>query len=319
MPSTAVGDGNAILFATVAGPDRGASHVKALSRSADASRRQEVVSSGCDPRVRGTWALDFLPRRPVAGRSIRRGTPASDRRSRAGCQPSRAHAHWRPCSQSLNPGHWRVSAQPRPPGSSGSHGKAMRRRSPSCRDCISGPAFSRWKTHRVVEPMAIYGTDTARLTFSRLTTESTTGNTYAVWTPDATYVPDTRWLAIDADRQRPLASNIEPPSPTIHTPSGLMAPLLSCEQRPTARPISIPWLRPNARPTPLVSTKAHEGGGQFSVAQWEVGGPASNESGQLQDPSPFPGQRKWLVAQAGESHHLESQRKGIIYTVTATG
>ena len=73
-------------------------------------------------------------------------------------------------------------------------------------------------------------------------------------------------------------------------------------------------LRGEPRPRPLVSTKAHEGGGQFSPdGKWVAY--ASDESGQFQVfLRPFPGpDRKWPVSQAGKYPMWNRNGKELFY------
>ena len=67
-------------------------------------------------------------------------------------------------------------------------------------------------------------------------------------------------------------------------------------------------------PRPIISTKAHEGGGQFSPdGRWVAY--TSDESGQFQVLlRPFPGpERKWAVSQTGKYVTWNPNGKGLFY------
>ena len=160
--------------------------------------------------------------------------------------------------------------------------------------------------------------DTHRPALTKLTTEATTGNAYPVWTRDGTRVvfrTNAGLYVVDADgsgRLKRIPETSGGDYPNSITPDGetLLVLRTTSDRGPDLYVLS---LRGDPNPRPLVSTNAHEGGGQFSPdGKWVAY--TSNEVGQFQVfVRPFPGpERKWLVAQSGKYPRVEPEWPGTL-------
>jgi serine/threonine protein kinase/Tol biopolymer transport system component len=316
----ALRDGNAILFATVTGPDRGASHIEAMSRGGDAPRRQEVVRSGSSPAYVASGHLifsrdDLLLAAPFDEERLQVTGAAVRVADEVGLTPigvplfatSRSGALAYMSATEATRLVW-VSRQGREEPLADVPRLYMTPRiAADGRRVVSSANGDLW-VH-----------DTARLTLSKLTNEATTSNTYGVWTPDAKRVvfrTSAGMHVIVADgsgRLQVIPDTTVSDYPNSISPDGETLLFLRTTANLAADLYVVP-LRGSARPTPLVSTKAHEGGGQFSPdGKWVVY--SSNESGQFQVfLRPFPGpDRKWLVAQAGKYVTWNRNGKELFY------
>ena len=160
--------------------------------------------------------------------------------------------------------------------------------------------------------------ETDRPALIRLTTEATTGDVYPVWTPDARRVvfrTNAGLYVVEADgsgRSQRIPDTSGADYPNSITPDGetLLVLRTTVDKGPDLYVLS---LRGDPNPRPLVSTKAHEGGGKFSPdGKWLAY--TSDEVGQFQvflRPFPEP-ERKWLVAQSGKVRRLEPKRPGTL-------
>jgi serine/threonine protein kinase/Tol biopolymer transport system component len=161
--------------------------------------------------------------------------------------------------------------------------------------------------------------DTARPTLARLTTEATTGNSYGVWTPDAKRVvfrTNTGLYLMEADgsgRSQRIPETTTADYPNSVSPDGETLIFLRTTVDKAAD-LYVLSLRGEPKPRPLVSTKAHEGGGQFSPdGKWVAY--ASDEFGEFQVfLRSFAGpDRKWLVSQAGKYPVWNRNGKELFY------
>jgi len=148
--------------------------------------------------------------------------------------------------------------------------------------------------------------DTTRQLFSKVTTESTTGNTYPAWTQDGSRIvfrTNSGLYSTAADgsgRSELLPGTTVADYPNSISPDNDTLIFLRTTGA-TAADLYVTSLRGSQPPRAWVATKAHEGGAQFSPdGRWVAY--ASNEAGQFQvflRPFPQP-DRKWLVAQTGK-------------------
>jgi serine/threonine protein kinase/Tol biopolymer transport system component len=162
--------------------------------------------------------------------------------------------------------------------------------------------------------------DTARATFARLTSEQTVGNAFPAWTPDGTRVlfrtlTGMYWTAADGSgHPQAIAGSQSGDLPCSVSPDGDTLAFMRQDAQ-TSRDIYVLSLRGPPRPRPVVSTPAFEGGPQFSPdGHWMAY--ASDESGQMQVyVRPFPGpDRRWPVSTQGGTQPLWNRNgKEIFY------
>ena len=179
--------------------------------------------------------------------------------------------------------------------------------------------------HRIVVEVAggdLWIQDTARATFTRLTSGETVGNTFAVWTPDAHRIvfrtlTGLRWIdpdggggsqAIPGTSVADIPSSISPDGHTLAfirqtSESGGDIYALSLEGDP--------------QPRPVVKTSGYDGGGQFSPdGRWMAY--VSNESGQFEvylRPYPGPDRKKQVSTQGGTHPKWNRNGKELFYRV----
>ena len=162
--------------------------------------------------------------------------------------------------------------------------------------------------------------DAERATFTRLTSEQTVGNAFPVWTPDGTRVlyrtlTGLYWIAADGSgRPEVIAGSLSGDLPCSVAPDGDTLAFMRQDAQ-TSRDIYVLSLHGQFQPRPVVHTPAYEGGAQFSAdGHWMVY--ASDESGQMQVyVRPFPGpDRRWQVSTGGGTQPLWSRTgKEIFY------
>jgi Tol biopolymer transport system component len=152
--------------------------------------------------------------------------------------------------------------------------------------------------------------DTTRTTFTRLTSDATSGNSFPVWTPDGSRVvfrTMTGMHVMDADgsgHTQPVsgASRSVIDLPTTISPDGGK---LAFIRQGVETSGDIYWLslRGDDTPHPIVKSAGYDGGAQFSPdGRWMAY--TSNESGRTQVfVRPFPGpDRSWPVSTHGGTH-----------------
>jgi Tol biopolymer transport system component len=162
--------------------------------------------------------------------------------------------------------------------------------------------------------------DIARATLTRLTSEQTVGNAFPVWTPDGTRVlfrtlTGMYWTAADGTgHPEAIAGSLSGDLPCSVSRDGDTLAFMR-QNAQTSRDIYVLSLRGQSRPRPVVSTFAFEGGPQFSPdGHWMAY--ASDESGQMQVyVRPFPGpDRRWPVSTKGGTQPLWNRNgKEIFY------
>ena len=147
--------------------------------------------------------------------------------------------------------------------------------------------------------------DLARATFTRLTSERTVGNVFPVWTPDGTRVlfrtsTGMYWTAGDGSGDpHAIAGAISGDIPCSVSPDGDTLVFMR-QTAQTSRDVYVLSLHGQRPPRPVVNTPAFEGGPQFSPdGRWIAY--TSDDSGQMQVyVRPFPGpDRRWTVSTQG--------------------
>ena len=164
--------------------------------------------------------------------------------------------------------------------------------------------------------------DVARATLTRLTSEQTVGNAFPVWTPNGARVlfrtlTGMYWIATDGSGQsEAIAGSLSGDLPCSVSRDGDTLAFMR-QNAQTSRDIYVLSLSGQSPPRPVVSTSAFEGGAQFSPdGHWMAY--ASNESGQMQVyVRPFPGpDRRWAVStQGGTQPSWNRTGKEIFYRI----
>ena len=164
--------------------------------------------------------------------------------------------------------------------------------------------------------------DNTRATLTRLTSEQTVGNAFPVWTPDGTRVlfrtlTGMYWTAADGSgHPEAIAGSLSGDLPCSVSRDGDTLAFMR-QNAQTSRDIYVLSLRGQQSPRPVVSTPAFEGGAQFSPdGRWMAY--ASDDSGQMQVyVRPFPGpDRRWSVSTQGGTQPLWNRNgKEIFYRI----
>jgi eukaryotic-like serine/threonine-protein kinase len=164
--------------------------------------------------------------------------------------------------------------------------------------------------------------DLARTTLTRLTSEQTVGNAFPVWTPDGSRVlfrtlTGMSWTAADGSgHPRAIAGSLSGDLPCSISRDGDTLAFMR-QNSQNSRDIYVLSLSGRTPPRPVVSTFAFEGGPQFSPdGHWMAY--ASDESGQMQVyVRPFPGpDKRWPVSTQGGTQPLWNRNgKEIFYRI----
>ncbi len=163
--------------------------------------------------------------------------------------------------------------------------------------------------------------DTTRPTFTRLTSNDTAGNSFAVWTPDRTRVvfrtqAGMQWIAADGSGRSgaiPATSSAND-YPNSVSPDGTTLAFIRISGATSGDVYVLP-LTGDPQPHAILSGPAYEGGPQFSPdGHWLAY--ASDESGQFQVyVRPFPGpDHMWPVStQGGTQPRWNKNGKELFY------
>jgi eukaryotic-like serine/threonine-protein kinase len=302
----AVAGGKGLLFATVTGAGRGAAQIETLSLATGIPRRQKVVDAGTSPAYVASGHLIFfregtLLAAPFDEDRLRVMGPGVKLIDQIGV--TTAGAPMLAVSRSGSMAYMSGTAESRlvwvsrdgleQPLTDTGRQYVFPRLAPDGKHIVVSAGGDLWVQ------------DTVRPTLARLTTEATTGNSYGVWTPDGRVVLRTNrgLYLMEADgsgRSQRIPETTTADYPNSVSPDGETLIFLRTTAD-KAGDLYMLSLNGEPRPRPLVSTKAHEGGGQFSPdGKWIAY--ASDEFGQFQVfLRQFPGpDRKWLVSQAGK-------------------
>jgi serine/threonine-protein kinase len=163
--------------------------------------------------------------------------------------------------------------------------------------------------HRVVVEVAggdLWMHDTARKTFTRLTSRDAVGNTFPVWTPDSHRVvfrtlTGLRWIDPDGDgASHPIQGSTTVAD--IPTSISLDGRTLAYINQSTGDVFALS-LDGDPAPHPVVQTNGYDGGGQFSPdGRWLAY--ASNESGEFNVYlRPYPGPDRKFPVSTGRGTH----------------
>jgi hypothetical protein len=160
--------------------------------------------------------------------------------------------------------------------------------------------------------------DLTRLTFARLTTDATAGNSFPAWTPSRRVVFQTYTglYSIETDGSRrfeAIPGTSANDYPTSVSSNGTLAFIRFAPQ--TSGDIYVLSLSGNPKPHAIVNTSAYEGGAQFSPdGRWLAY--ASDDTGEFQVyVRPFPGpDRRWPVStQGGRQPRWNPNGKELFY------
>jgi serine/threonine protein kinase/Tol biopolymer transport system component len=318
-----IAEGRALLFASITGSSRGASHIEALSLST--GQRRVIVESATYPLYLPSGHLLYfrdgallgapfdVDRLEVTGPVVRVldnlavGTTMDAPLAALSNAGSLAYA---PSDAGTTQLVWVSRQGVEQPITETSRRYQYPRLAPDGRRAAVATAGDLWIQ------------DIARATFTRLTSEQTVGNAFPVWTPDGTRVlfrTSTGMYSIAGDgsgHPQPIAGAVSGDLPCSVAPDGDTLAFLR-QNAQTSRDVYVLSLSGRSGPRPVVSTPAFEGGAQFSPnGHWMAY--ASDESGQMQVyVRPFPGpDRRWQVSTQGGTQPLWSRNgKEIFYRI----
>jgi Tol biopolymer transport system component len=179
--------------------------------------------------------------------------------------------------------------------------------------------------HRIVVEVAggdLWIQDTARATFTRVTSGETAGNTFAVWTPDARRIvfrtmTGLRWIDPDsgAGSQAILGTSVAD-IPSSISPDGHTLAFIR-QAGESGGDIYTLSLEGDPQPHAVVKTPGYDGGPQFSPdGHWMAY--VSNESGQFEvylRPYPGPDRKKQVSTQGGTHPKWNRNGKELFYRV----
>ncbi len=318
---SAIAQGRILLFASITGSSRGASHIEALSLPA--GQRRVIVESGTFPLYSPSGHLVFfrdgallgapfdVDRLEVTGPVVRVlenlavGTTMDAPLAALSNAGSLTYA---PSDAGTTRLVWVSRQGVEQPITETPRRYQYPRLAPDGRRTVVAAAGDLWIQ------------DIARATLTRLTSEQTVGNAFPVWTPDGTRVlfrtlTGMYWTAADGSgHPEAIAGSLSGDLPCSVSRDGDTLAFMR-QNAQTSRDIYVLSLRGQPRPRPVVSTFAYEGGAQFSPdGHWMAY--ASDESGQMQVyVRPFPGpDRRWPVSTQGGTQPLWSRNgKEIFY------
>jgi len=304
---TVIAGGKAILFAAVTGLNGGASQVEVLSLGTGAPRRHKVTDSGISPGYVASGHLIFFRAGTLLAAPFEEArlqltgaakkviddvviTPAGPPMLAVSRSGSVVYTSGTAATQLV----WVSRREGREqPLTESARQYLFPRIAPDGRHVVVSAGGDLWIQ------------SASGATFTKLTAESTTGNTYPVWSPNGRVVFRTNagLYVMNADgsgRLQAIPATTTTDFPNSVSPNGeTLIFLRTTADR--AADLFVLSLKGDPAPRPLVSTRAHEGGGQFSPdGKWVAY--ASDESGQFQVfVRPFPGpDRKWPVSARGK-------------------
>ena len=320
---SAIAQGRILLFASITGSSRGASHIEALSLPA--GQRRVIVESGTFPLYSPSGHLVFfrdgallgapfdVDRLEVTGPVVRVlenlavGTTMDAPLAALSNAGSLTYAQSDAGTTRLV---WVSRQGVEQPITETPRRYQYPRLAPDGRRAVVAAAGDLWIQ------------DIARATLTRLTSEQTVGNAFPVWTPDGTRVlfrtlTGMYWTAADGSgHPEAIAGSLSGDLPCSVSRDGDTLAFMR-QNAQTSRDIYVLSLRGQPRPRPVVSTFAYEGGAQFSPdGHWMAY--ASDESGQMQVyVRPFPGpDRRWPVSTQGGTQPLWNRNgKEIFYRI----
>jgi serine/threonine-protein kinase len=308
--------GKAILFASVTGSSRGATHIEAFSLAT--GQRHVVMESASFPLYASSGHLIFFrdgallaapfdaSRLQVAGPAVRvvdnvavdvTGVPlvtlsdagtlayiANDRATRRLVWVSRQGVE-QPITETARP--------------------------------YQNPRLAPDGRRIVVEVTGdLWIQDVTRATFTRLTLGDTVGNSFAVWTPDASRIffrALTGLQGIDADgsgHSQVIAGTSVTDVPTSVSPDGKTLAFIRQRTTNSNADIYVLSLLGEPKPRPVVTTPGYDGGAEFSPdGQWMAY--VSNESGRNEVyVRPYPGPDRKVQVSIEGGTHLKWNRSG---------
>jgi Tol biopolymer transport system component len=304
---TALANGKGLLFTTVTGPGRGAAHIEALSISGGAVTRHRLVESATSPAYvesgrfiffrdgslfasrfdQERWAVTGVPVKVIEKIGATASGAPMWAVSRSG---SVAYMRGTVANRLV----WVSRNGQERPLTTQDRQYVFPRLSAAREQLVVSAGGDLWLQ------------DTPRQVFSKVTTDSTTGNTYPAWTRDGSRIvfrTNTGLYSTAADgsgRSELVPGTTAADFPNSISPDNNTLIFLRTTGA-TGSDLYVTSLQGSEPPRAWVATTAHEGGAQFSPdGKWVAY--ASNEAGQFQvflRPFPLP-DRKWLVAQTGK-------------------
>ena len=308
MYPTVVAGGKAILFASVTGGDRTATHIEALSLTT--GQRHRVVDAGSNPIYASSGHVIFFRDGVLLAAPFDAGKLEVTGPAVAVLENISLDQIGNPMMGLSSTGSLAYVAS----------GNATKRLVWVSRQGVEQPITDisrRYQNprlapdaHRIVVEVAggdLWIQDTTRATFTRLTSGETVGNTFAVWTPDAHRIvfrtlTGLRWIDPDGGASQAIPGTSKNDLPSSISPDGHTLAFIR-QTSESGGDIYALSLEGDPQPRPVVKTPGYDGGGQFSPdGRWMAY--VSNESGQFEVYlRPYPGpDRKIQVSTQGGTH-----------------